>query len=194
MLARALERPIFDKGVRQRLAHDNRAMVAQHQYPLVAEMLDQPRTLFLAHGDAFKVMIGQLSHEVACVEVHRLQAALKAAHGNGCGGVRVDDRMCVGQGTMEQAVLNKACFVYVPRVIDVDLVAINIDFDEARRGNFTEMHAIRVNQKRAVRIRHFDRNVVEHKLIPAEHRKYPITGRKLLPRGPLRLAIFAIRL
>jgi hypothetical protein len=80
----------------------------------------------------------------------------------------------------------------MPRIIGVNLIAINIDFNEARRGNFTEMHAIRVYQKRPIFVGHFDRDVVENKFVPAKHRKYPVTGRKLLPCGPFRLAILAI--
>ena len=102
MFARTLERPIFDKSIRERLAHNDGSMVAQHQYPFVTEMLDQPRALFLAHRDAFKVMIGQLPHEVAGVEVNRLQAALKAAHSHSCRGMRVDNRVRIGQSAMEQ--------------------------------------------------------------------------------------------
>src|SRR3546814_10930016 len=40
--AGALERPIFDESLGQRAAHDDGAVVAQHQDALVAEMREQP--------------------------------------------------------------------------------------------------------------------------------------------------------
>jgi hypothetical protein len=102
--------------------------------------------------------------------------------------------MGIGQSAMEQAMLDEARLIDVPWVIGIDLVAINVDLDQARRSDFTEVHAIRVDQKRTVFVRHFHGDVVENQLVPTEHRKYPIAGSKLLTRGPFGFAIFAVRL
>src|SRR3546814_18310366 len=52
--AGALERPIFDESLGQRAAHDDGAVVAQHQDALVAEMREQPFAFLLANGDALE--------------------------------------------------------------------------------------------------------------------------------------------
>ena len=192
MLASPLQRPIFDKCIGQRLTHYYRTMVAQHQYPLVAQMFNKAHPFFLAHRNPFEIMIRQLPHEVAGIEIHGLQPTFKAANGHGRGGMSVDDRMRVGQSPVKQTMLDKARLVHMPWIVDVNLVAINVDFNKARCGYLTEVHAIRINQKRTVFVRHLDRDMVKNQLIPTKHRKYPVTGSKLLPRSPFCFAIFAV--
>src|SRR3546814_9749445 len=93
----ALERPIFDEGFGQRLAHHDGAVILEHQDALVAEVLDEALALFLAHRHPLEIMVGELAGEVAGVEVHGLEPALERADRDRRGGVRVDDRVGVGQ-------------------------------------------------------------------------------------------------
>jgi hypothetical protein len=139
-------------------------------------------------------MVSQLAHEVAGVEIDWLQSALKAAHSDRGSCVCMDDGMGIGQSAMEQAMLNESGLIDMPWVVDIDLVAINVDLDQAGSGDLTKVHAIRIDQKSAFFVRHLHRNVVKHQFVPTEHRKNAIAGRKLLTRGPFGFAIFAVRL
>src|SRR3546814_3345945 len=70
-------------------------------------MLEQPYAFLLAHRDALEIMIGDLAHIVAGIEIGRLQSALERADRHRCGRVGVDDRVRVGQFAVEQAVLDE---------------------------------------------------------------------------------------
>src|SRR3546814_16012767 len=78
-------------------------------------MREQPFAFLLANGDALEIMIGDLAHEVAGIEVRRLQPALERADRHRRGRMGVDDRMRIGQFAVDQAVLYKASLVDVPR-------------------------------------------------------------------------------
>src|SRR3546814_18426267 len=95
----ALERPIFDEGFGQRLAHHDGAVILEHQDALVAEVLDEALALFLAHRHPLEIMVGELAGEVAGVEVHGLEPALERAARDRRGGGRVDDRVASGRGS-----------------------------------------------------------------------------------------------
>src|SRR3546814_17069934 len=87
-------------------------------------MREQPFAFLLANGDALEIMIGDLAHEVAGIEVRRLQPALERADRHRRGRMGVDDRMRIGQFAVEQAVLDKARLVDVPWIVGVDLAAV----------------------------------------------------------------------
>src|SRR3546814_9901506 len=78
----------------------------------------------------------------------------------------VDDRMRIGQFAVEQAVLDKARLVDVPWIVGVDLVAVDVDLDKARRGDLAEMHAVRVDEVAAVLVGNLHRDMVEDHLVP----------------------------
>src|SRR3546814_18137891 len=59
--ARALERPIFDEGLGQRLAHHDGAVVFEHQNALVAEVLAEALAFLLANRPALDIMVGELT-------------------------------------------------------------------------------------------------------------------------------------
>src|SRR3546814_12114842 len=94
--------------------HDG-AVVFEHQNALVAEVLDEALAFLLAHRHALEIMVGELAGEVAGVEIDRLEPDLERADSHRRGGVRVDDRMRVGQDAVEQDVLAEARLVDVPR-------------------------------------------------------------------------------
>src|SRR3546814_1753379 len=98
----SLERPIFDERFGQGAAHDDGTVVAEHQDALVAEMLEQPYAFLLAHRDALEIMIGDLAHIVAGIEIGRLQSALERADRHRCGrvGVRSEEHTSELQSLM----------------------------------------------------------------------------------------------
>ncbi len=107
-LAGTLQRPILHEGDRQRHAHDDGPVVAQHQYALVAEVLEQACPLFIADGDPFEIVPGDPADEVAGVEIGRQQPGLGRADRHRRGGVGVDDRVRVGKIAVEHRVLDEA--------------------------------------------------------------------------------------
>ena len=90
-LAGALEAPHGQEHLGDRPTHHYRAVVLQHQHPLVAEILHQPLTLFGPDGHALEIVVADLVLKTAGVEIGRLEAALKAAHRHARGGVGVAD-------------------------------------------------------------------------------------------------------
>src|SRR3546814_11378383 len=95
---------------------------------------------------------------------------------------------------VEQAVLDKARLVDVPWIVGVDLVAVDVDLDKARRGDLAEMHAVRVDEVAAVLVGNLHRDMVEDHLVPAHHREDAIAGGEFLPRRPFGLAVLAVGL
>src|SRR3546814_19154114 len=95
-LAGALERPIFDERFGQGAAHDDGTVVAEHQDALVAEMLEYPSAFLLAHRDALEIMIGDLAHIVAVIEIGRSPSALERADRTRCVCVGMDASVRVG--------------------------------------------------------------------------------------------------
>src|SRR3546814_10508676 len=87
--------------------------------------------------------------------------ALERADRHRRGRMGVDDRMRIGQFAVEQAVLDKARLVDVPWIVGVDLVAVDVDLDKARRGDLAEMHAVRVDEVAAVLVGNLHRDMVE---------------------------------
>src|SRR3546814_11859150 len=76
----------------------------------------------------------------------------------------------------------------------VDLFAVDVDLDKARRGDLAEMHAVRVDEVAAVLVGNLHRDMVEDHLVPAHHREDAIAGGEFLPRRPFGFAVLAVAL
>ena len=102
--------------------------------------------------------------------------------------------MSIGQFAVEQAVLNKASFVDVPRVVGINLVAVLVDFDEARCVDLAKIHSVGVDQECAIFAGNLNGDMVENQLIPAKHRKDPVASGEFKPRRPFGFAILIVNL
>src|SRR5690606_10804762 len=56
-LAGALEHVVAEEHRRQRLGHDHRAVIAQHQHAVVADVADQPLAFGRPDGDPLEVVV-----------------------------------------------------------------------------------------------------------------------------------------
>ena len=175
---------MLDERFRQGPAHHEDAVVFQEHDALVAEMLDQPLALLRTHRHPLEIMIGDPADEVARIEIRRAQAALKRADRHAGGGVGVHDAVRIGQMPVEQRVLDKPRLVDAVRAV-VELVAVDVDLDEAGGGHLAEMQPERVDQERARLPRHVDGDMVVDHLRPAEHVEHAVAGGEFGPRLPL---------
>ena len=128
-------------------------------------------------------MIAELPDEIARIEIDRRKPTLQRRHRHAGRRVRVGDGMGVSYMTVEQRVLDETCAVHMPFGRRQN-VAVDVDLDEARRGDLAEMHPIGIDQESALFTRHLYGDVIEDQLVPLHVREDAVAGGKLLPRGP----------
>ena len=174
---------MFQKRLWQALRHHQRAMVAQHHHPLVAQIGDQPLAFLAADRDALKIMIGDLPGKGGGIEADRAQSLGGGAHRHACRRVGVDDAMGVGQMAVEHAMLDKSGAV--DRIgAAIQHRAVNVDLDQIGRGHFMIAQAERVDQEGAFLSGHPHGDVVIDELGPAHMVEYAVAGGQLLARLP----------
>ena len=153
-------------------------MIAQQQHGLALCAGQDARAFFSVHGDAFKVVIGDLSVQLRSVKVAVGQAVFQAAHGHGGRGVNVHDAMRVGQCLVNGAVEGETRGVDGPVRAANDL-ARTVHLHQIGSTHFRVMQTKRVDEKVCVFTRHTQRDVVVDQLGPAQVVEYTIRSGEL---------------
>ena len=176
------------EGFAHAAPHRQDAVVAQNEGFTLPQVLHQ------------RGLLGQIEHHALVVvvanfeETHsRLgegqQSTFERRHRHGRPAVGVDDAVHLGASLVHRTVDHIAGFVdAVVQVAKVGLgqdVAIVVNFDEARRGDFFVHHAVGVDEKSTVFAGHARRDVVGHHVGHAVDGHQAVTSRQIHPRLPL---------
>jgi hypothetical protein len=113
----------------------------------------------------------------------REQPAVLRGHAHAVQGVRVQHALRVVASLMDGAVDDEAGRVDRERRI-LDLVAVEVDLHEARRGDLVEEDAVGIDEELILGAGHAQRDVREDEVFPAEHRAGAIRGCEVDARRP----------
>ena len=162
-------------------------MIAQQHEVLVAEVFLQARPLVVIERDALIVVIG----EVAGDELRGLIERQQAFHAT-------RDRGAVRRMQMHHAAGILAHFMdrgmngeagRVDLVIAFgELVAVEVDLDEARRGDLVEHQAVRIDQEVMLGAGHARRDMGVNQIVPAVQGDEAIGSGEIDPLRPFGLA------
>ena len=174
--------------------HGQRAVIAQHQQRLVAQIVDDTFPLVQLQRDALIVVIGQI-----VVHDHRElriapQPAVLHRHGHTVGRVHMDHTARIMARRVNGRMDGETRRIDVVRRILTD-VALKVDLDQRRRRHFIEHHAVWVDQEPLgpVLVRQARRDVGEHQIGPAVHRAQTVGSGKLATQRPFLLRDFAFQ-
>ncbi|MNI58857.1 hypothetical protein D3C73_1139880 [compost metagenome] len=148
------------------LAHGQQAVVAQDQVVVAAQVAHQARLLFGVQRQAFVVVIAQRTQRNEGELRQGQQARLLRGHGHAVDGMRVQHAHRVLAGRMDTAMNGEAGGVDVVFRIH-HLVAVQVDLDQAGRGDLVEHHAVGVDQE-MLGAGHLGGDVREDQVIPPE--------------------------
>jgi hypothetical protein len=157
-------------------------VIAQDQDIAVADVRDQPRPLVVLDGDAFVVVVADLSDEAHGFERHRQEAALQGRDGRAGDRVGVHDAMRVVAGLVDGAVNDPAGRVDRPAefaAAGLDDLAVDRDLDEAGSGDLVVPQAEGIDEELPRRAGDAHRQVIEDQCRPAEMIDQPIGRRQL---------------
>src|SRR5271165_6912479 len=98
--------------------------------------------------------------------------------------MRMQHALDIVTGCVNRAVNDEACRIDWPGTID-HLVALHVDFHQARGRDFVEHHAVRINEKMMLRSRYPRGDMGEYQVVPMEMRDQTISGRQIDTNRPL---------
>jgi hypothetical protein len=158
-------------------------VVAQQHEVLRSEVFLQARAFVVVERDPFVIMIGEIEDDALRGLVERQQTALDARDGRAVGGVNVHNAGRVVTHFVDGGVNRET------RRIDGvgrrrNGIAVATDFDEARRGDFVEGQAIRVDEKFIFDARQARRNMREDQIVPLMQGDKAVTGRQIDTNRP----------
>ena len=149
-------------------------MVGQDHEVLVAQVRLQPRFLVMIQRHAFIAVVGQAGEDEQRLLRQGQQALLLRRHGDARRGVNVQHAADIVAHLVHGAVNGVTGRVDVERAVH-QLVARQVDLDQARRRDFVEHQAIGVDQE-IFRTRYLGRDMGEDQIIPAIEGDQPVAG------------------
>jgi CRP/FNR family cyclic AMP-dependent transcriptional regulator len=182
--AHGLEEIHRKERVRDRRPDGQQAVVAQHQVVLVPQVAHQARLLVVAQRNAFVVVVGQAGQHEDRMLRQRQHAGLLCRHGDAVDRMRVQHAGCVVPRRVNGAVNREAGRVDRERRL-FQLVALQVDLDQARSRDLLEHQSIWIDEKLVLGSRHARADVGEHQVIPVEQRHQPIGCCQVHARLPL---------
>ena len=174
------------EGGGDRAADRQRAVIAQQHVVLAAEVLLQARALLMVERDALIVVIGEIVGDELRGLVQWQQALAAARHRGAIRRVQMEyaagvlahpvDRRMDGEAGRVDAVIAPG-----------KLVAVEVDLDQARRGDLVEHQSVGVDQEVMVRPRHPRGDVGIDQIVPAIQCDEAIAGGEIDALCPLGL-------
>ena len=184
-LAGALHVVHVVKGIGNRGAAGQEAVIAQDHHIEAAEVAHQALLLVQIQRDAFVVVIGDAIPVAHRVLGQGQQALLLRRHRQPGLGVGVHHAGDIGPRPMHRAVDHITGLVDAVTGGVLDDLAIQRHLDQAGGGDLVEHQAVGVDQEMMLRPRHARRNVGEDQVGHAVRRRQPITGGERHPLLPL---------
>src|ERR1700732_218023 len=172
------------EGGRDRAADRQRAVIAQQHVVLVAEVPLQARAFVVVEGYAFIIVIGEIESDKLCGLVERLQSFHAACHRSAVGRVQMKHTAGVLANLVDCRVNREAGRVDAVGAL-CELVAVEIDLDEAGSGNFVEHQPVWVDQEMMLRTWPPRRNMRVDQIVPAVMRDEAVAGGKIDALAPL---------
>jgi len=169
-----------------RASHRQGAVIAQQQVVLVAEVFLDARALIVVERDAFIVVIGEVAGDELRSLVQRLQAFEATRDRNAVGGVEMQHAAGILADLMDRGVNGET------RRIDAVLafgqqITVEVDLDQAGRGDLIEHQSVRIDQEVMFRSRHAGGDVGVDEVVPAIERHQAIGGGEIDALRPFRL-------
>ena len=174
------------EGGGDRAADRQRAVIAQQHVVLVAEVLLQARALIMIERDAFIVVIGEIVGDEMRGLVQRQQAFHAARDRGAVGRVQMKHAAGILAHFMDRRMDGEAGRVDAVVALG-ELVAVEIDLDQAGGGDLVEHQPVGIDQEMMFRSRHARGDVGIDQIIPAIMRDQPIAGGEIDPLGPFGL-------
>ena len=174
------------EGGGDRAADRQRAVIAQQHVVLAAEILLQARALVMIERDAFIVVIGEIVGDELRGLVHRQQALHAARHRGAVGRVQMKHAAGVLAHFVDRRMDGEAGRVDAVVALG-ELVAVEIDLDQARGGDLVEHQAVGIDQEMMLRSRHPRGDVGVDQIVPAIMRDQPVAGGEIDALVPLGL-------
>ena len=174
------------EGGGDRAADRQRAVIAQQHVVLAAEILLQARALVMIERYAFVVVIGEIVGDELRGLVHRQQALHAACHRGAVRRVQVEHAAGVLAHFVDRRMDGEAGRVDAVVALG-ELVAVEIDLDQARGRDLVEHQAVGIDQEMMFRSRHARGDVGVDQIVPAIMRDQPVAGGEIDALGPLGL-------
>ena len=174
------------EGGGDRAADRQRAVIAQQHVVLVAEVLLQARALVMVERDAFIVVIGEIVGDELRGLVQRQQAFHAARHRGAVGRVQMEHAAGVLAHLVDRRMDGEAGRVDAVIALG-ELVAVEVDLDQAGRRDLVEHQSVGVDQEVMVRSRHPRGDVGVDQIVPAIQRDEAIAGGEIDALAPLGL-------
>ncbi len=98
--------------------------------------------------------------------------------------MRVHDTFGVAAGSMDRTVNVESGRIDRKRIINIEFLAIQVDFHEAGRRDFLEEHSIGIDQELVTCTRDFCGQMGKHQIIPSVHRDQAVRCGEVYPGLP----------
>ena len=163
-------------------------MVSKHHGVMGPQVSDQTLALFQINGRSLKIMVAQVTHEAHRRLGHGQQTTNHARDRHTRSGVGVDHAIDIVASLVDGAV------DHIPRLVDavigvwfVEDVAVDVDFDKTRSGDFFVQEAVQIDEQ-VIGAWNFQGDVVVDQVRHAVQIHETVTSSKLHSGQPLLMA------
>ncbi len=155
------------------LANRQRAVIVQQHDVLGAEVPLKTRPLIVIEGDAFVIVIGEVGDYELRRLIKRQKPFLRGRNRGPVRCVQMNDATGIVTHLVNRGMDGEARRVHRVRRVS-DCLAVEPDFQKARRRDLLEHHPIGVDEKMMLRAWNACRYMRENEIVPAMERDEPI--------------------
>ncbi|MNZ94190.1 hypothetical protein D3C78_1132910 [compost metagenome] len=164
------------EGLASGLTYGEETVVAHDQALVVAQVVGDPQALVGIHGEAFPVVVADLAVEHRGV-LHVVDHVANRSGGQPGRSVGVEHEQGIRDGHVDAAVDHEAGGVHLGRTIQH--VAVFVDLDQVRCGDFGVVQTEMVHQEVMIGSRHTRGNVVPDDVVVPVHVRQTVHCRQV---------------